>query len=190
MPGEAQAVDWQNDPDFQGLPLAEKHKVLLSIDPDYRGLPPQEQVEALDAIHYGPRREIQPESWGESARNALAAAPGVVARQVEGGIESLGAKAIAPYREGYQAYRAAKQAGQGTGAALGKAALTGIATATPGYDDALTARQAAQEYPERRAAGYGRIYSAEAPLVANQVGVNLPGMKEAAAEGKRLAIPR
>jgi len=143
MPGEAQAVDWQNDPDFQGLPLAEKHKVLLSIDPDYRGLPPQEQVKALDAIHYGPRTEIQPESWGESARNALAAAPGVVARQVEGGIESLGAKAIEPYREGYRAYQEARQAGQGTGKALGKAA---------GYDEERQAMQTLQEYPQRRAA--------------------------------------
>jgi hypothetical protein len=46
-------IDWQNDPDFHQLPLAEKHKVLLSADPDYKALPPQEQSKALNSIHYG-----------------------------------------------------------------------------------------------------------------------------------------
>src|SRR5580765_3309396 len=53
-----QQVDWQNDPDFHALPLAEKHKVLLQVDPDYKGLPAKEQAKALDAIHYGALGQI------------------------------------------------------------------------------------------------------------------------------------
>jgi hypothetical protein len=47
------SINWQTDPDFHALPLAEKHKVLLQVDPDYKGLPPKEQAKALDTIHYG-----------------------------------------------------------------------------------------------------------------------------------------
>jgi hypothetical protein len=44
-------IDWRNDPGFQQLPLAEKHKALLAIDSDYKALPPGEQVKALTAVH-------------------------------------------------------------------------------------------------------------------------------------------
>jgi hypothetical protein len=49
----AAQIDWQNDPGFQQLPLAEKHKALLAVDSGYKALPPQEQSKALNVIHYG-----------------------------------------------------------------------------------------------------------------------------------------
>lgn len=39
--------DVVNDPDFQGLPIDEKHKVLTAIDPDYGNLPGVEKVKVL-----------------------------------------------------------------------------------------------------------------------------------------------
>ena len=70
--GDTPQIDWQNDPAFHNLPLAEKHKVLLQIDPDYKGLPAKEQAKALDAIHYGNLGHISGE--GVSLKGAGTAA--------------------------------------------------------------------------------------------------------------------
>lgn len=54
MPDQDNMPDVHDDPEFHGLPMGEKHKVLMSLDADYRGLPPSEQAKALDEMHYGP----------------------------------------------------------------------------------------------------------------------------------------
>ena len=55
-PTESQTnVDIQkvlNDPDFQGLPLPEKEKVLMKLDPEFVVLTPQERAKALEAIQF------------------------------------------------------------------------------------------------------------------------------------------
>jgi hypothetical protein len=58
-----QPFDFHSDPDFQGLPVTEKHKVLLSMDPDYKALPAPEQAKALNTIHYGASQEPKPSTW-------------------------------------------------------------------------------------------------------------------------------
>jgi hypothetical protein len=43
----ASSAEILKDPDFQGLPLEERRKVLLSVDPDFQGLPAIEQNKVL-----------------------------------------------------------------------------------------------------------------------------------------------
>lgn len=62
------------DPDFKGLSLGDKNAVLMKIDPDFSGLPPAERVKALTVIHYGmpPQGEApQQEGFFKSISTAL-----------------------------------------------------------------------------------------------------------------------
>lgn len=72
---------------FSGLPMGEKHKVLLATNPDYAGLPPAEQVKALDAIHNGP-------APSQGLRNNLAdridQGRGMVERGVTSAMQGMG----------------------------------------------------------------------------------------------------
>lgn len=72
---------------FNGLPMGEKHKVLLATNPDYAGLPPAEQVKALDAIHNGP-------APSQGLRNNLAdridQGRGMVERGVTSAMQGMG----------------------------------------------------------------------------------------------------
>jgi hypothetical protein len=86
--------DFHADPEFHGLPLAEKHKVLMALDSDYRGLPPSEQAKALDEIHYGPASQSSDPGMTGSGRERLANAidkgRGVVERTVSSAMEASG----------------------------------------------------------------------------------------------------
>lgn len=48
----------KKDPDFYGLPIAEKHKVLMAIDSDYAGLPVNEQTKVLKNISYTSMKDV------------------------------------------------------------------------------------------------------------------------------------
>jgi hypothetical protein len=88
-------IDWQNDPGFQQLPLAEKHKVLLAIEPGYKGLPPAEQAKALNTIHYGKESEGIPENYGFTAENMGSKAWGGV-KELAGGAYGMGKDILFP----------------------------------------------------------------------------------------------
>jgi hypothetical protein len=88
-------IDWQNDPGFQQLPLAEKHKALLAIDSGYKGLPPAEQAKALNTIHYGKEAEGIPENYGFTAGNMGSKAWGGV-KELAGGAFGMGKDILFP----------------------------------------------------------------------------------------------
>jgi len=71
------------EPDFQALPLTEKHKVLLKAVPDYAALPTQERAKALNVIQYGPEgtqyeQERNPKNQPGFFRTAAGDVAGVV----------------------------------------------------------------------------------------------------------------
>jgi hypothetical protein len=110
----------------------------------------------------------------------LRQAGGALWRQVKGAAE----RSVAPFTEAYGGYEEARGHGKGVGesllygGALGANELMGDPLGT------LTrATQAPGEYRERRAAGYGPLYSAAAPTLAPVVGVDLPEMERQAALG-------
>lgn len=64
-----------NDPDFQGLPAAEKQKVLLELDPDFGALPAEEQAKVVGADPTAPSsqpvEQSQPSGMGGAVINAV-----------------------------------------------------------------------------------------------------------------------
>lgn len=186
MAGEDQAtgaVDFLNDPDFQGLPMQEKHQVMLSLDPDYKSLPGSEQTKALSEIHYGKGgpgtgqkflEERKPEKEEGSFLHGLR----VLGRQVQGFAEDN------PFVEGYKGYQEAQAGGAGTGLSAAYGAAKGInkLVGDP-LGKAASVSSIPKEYHERRQSGYNPAYAAAAPVLAPQVGVNLPAMEHEADVG-------
>lgn len=93
--GAGAQIDWQNDPGFQQLPAAEKHKALLAIDPDYKALPPREQAKALDLIQYGKPNGGTPENYGFTLGNMGSQAWGGV-KELAGGAYGMGKDVLFP----------------------------------------------------------------------------------------------
>lgn len=182
-------VDWQNDPDFHALPLAEKNKVLLKVDPQYAGLPPQEQSKALNVIHYGQGGTQFEQERAPDTQGFLSKAADVVGRQIKSAV-------TAPFtgvKEAYDTYNQSREAGGAVLPSLGRAAAP---LALGAADPLGIARGMAQStidtatggYQKRREQGYNPVYSAVAPTVAGAVNVNLPQMEEEARLGHTAGV--
>lgn len=191
--GGTQTVDWQNDPDFHNLPLAEKHKVLMQVDPDYAQLPAPERSKALNAIHYGQgqagdgtgkeftdERDAPKESTGSHMLTT-------VGHQ----IRDLALSSAKPFTDAYDTYQGSRAKGAGVGESLARGAAHGLYDATPVIDGlAVTgnALGAPKEYQQHREKGYNPVYSAVAPAAAKATGVNLPAMEHAADIGDTAGV--
>jgi hypothetical protein len=140
-------------PDYANTDNRELVGRVIAKYPEYQTRLKTSEVQQLAAPGY------KPEGFLSHAAETLG-------RQATGALESAAAKSIEPWRQAYRGYEAAKERGAGTLPAVGRGAWEAIAAAAPGYDEARGALQAAAENPQRRAAGYGPIYSALAPTAA------------------------
>jgi hypothetical protein len=143
----------------------------------------------LRKLPFTPPTRFEKERPGDMG-GEIAQGLGTLGRQAKGIAQSL----VAPEMKGYQAFKQAKESGQGKGAALGYGVARGILAAAPGdpYGQAEEILHTPRDYAERRAGGKGQegnvegynpIYSALAPTAAQATQVDLPTMEAAARTG-------
>ncbi len=186
------------DPDFQGLPLPEKNRVLMQVDPDYASLPPPERMKALNVIHYNPTLGPMPKEkppWTE-AQGVGGPMMEFLQRAAKSGVEHIGEQLKAapgqaaetflappgtPHAAALETYRAGKQLVE-QGAAPTAESLLEQAVPLP---VAKAAQQAGRgEWPE----AVGTMATGAAELAAlGKVGGKLAGMKAAGPDLPKMA---
>src|ERR1700676_1795167 len=109
--------DWQNDPEFHQLPVAEKHKVLLQVDPDYAHLPPPEQAKALNVIHFGPNgTQFEQERDKTNQPSGASHVLSTLGNQIRGAAEA----SVKPWTGAAETYKKARAGGAGVLSAAGQ----------------------------------------------------------------------
>jgi hypothetical protein len=144
-----------------------------------KDMPPEERNEAIDRAMAA--RKAEPKA--EEGDSFLRQAGGALYRQAREYLKG----SVAPWTEGFEAQEEAKKAGLSrgqTGLYIGAREINALAGHP--FERAQELMRIPEEYRGRREAGYGPLYSAAAPVVAPQVGVNLEEMERQA----RLGHPR
>src|SRR5208283_1343014 len=152
-----------------------------------RNMQPKAAAIAKNAQPTEFEKERQPENQEGFFHHALK----VLGSQLKGATEST----YAPVIKGYEGYEQARGRGANIASSLAQGSLAGakeisIIPGVPGTSASSFEGMAkgAGEYKERRGEGYGRVYSAAAPVAAPLVNVNLPSMEHQADIGNRRGV--
>jgi hypothetical protein len=131
--------------------------------------------------------EYEKERDPSNQEGFIAHSLGVLGNQASG----LASRAILPYTQAKRFYDASRAAGRGVMSSLGAGAVGGLGGAegiTPESVSENADLLTGNAYKERRAQGYNPVYSALAPAVAPQVGVDLRGMEHQADIGNASGV--
>ena len=183
MPDDFDFSQLPKNETFKAMSLADKYGYLSHVSPTFQKMAPEDQQGYVQHLTGGPAPTAATIS-AEPDKKGFAGEAGTLLKNQAASL------AGGPYAA-YQAYTAARARGEGMGTSLTRAAIPLV----PGATEAMGALDTITGYKDRRDAytpAVGKTaasaYSAIAPLVAPQVGVDLPRMEDAASRGDTGAV--
>jgi hypothetical protein len=168
------------DADWLGASPKDQIGYLSSVDKDFASASPEDQEAYRKYAHDQAvlsRNAPQKPSEGEGFFHHGAK---VLGRQ----LWDIATASFKPYSEAYKGYEAAKAGGSTPLKSLAYGGVMGLnQVAGDPLGQVTNAAETVKGYKGRREAGYNPAYAAAAPVAAPLVGVNLPAMEQAAAQG-------